>query len=132
MDSLANFCAPNGDLDEGLFYRACASPRFHTAKVNSCLATSREARLLYLQKLPRRSPLLRTICIEFPGVGKLFHNVAIGETRAAAAMPGIAATGCGVHCFAAHASINSPLRCWVLDGERFRLQNVVSLALILR
>ena len=32
MDSLANFCTPNGDFDERLFYRACASPRFYTAK----------------------------------------------------------------------------------------------------
>jgi hypothetical protein len=31
-DSLANFCAPNGDLEEQLFYRACASPHFYTAK----------------------------------------------------------------------------------------------------
>ena len=31
------------------------------AAVNSCLAASQEARLLYLQKLPRQSPLLRTV-----------------------------------------------------------------------
>jgi hypothetical protein len=29
--------------------------------VNSCLAASQEARLLDFQKLPRRSPLLRTV-----------------------------------------------------------------------
>ena len=44
--------------------------------VNSHLAASQEARLLYFQKLPRQSPLLRTVCIEFPCVGNLFHNVA--------------------------------------------------------
>jgi len=47
-------------------------------------------------------------------------------------MTGVSAACCGVHCFAAHDSINSLLRCWGLDGERFRLQNVVSLALTLR
>ncbi len=35
-----------------------------------------EARLLYLQKLPRQSLLSRTICMEFPRLGKLFHNIA--------------------------------------------------------
>jgi hypothetical protein len=47
-------------------------------------------------------------------------------------MTGIAAACCGVHFFAAHASINSPLQCWVLDGEWCRLQNVDSLAFTLR
>ncbi len=44
--------------------------------VNSRLAASQEARLLFLQKLPRRSSLLRTVCIEFPGVGNLLYNIA--------------------------------------------------------
>jgi hypothetical protein len=35
LDALANFCTLNGDLDERLFYRACASPRFYTAKTQS-------------------------------------------------------------------------------------------------
>jgi len=56
----------------------------------------------------------------------------MGEARAAAALTGVAAARCGVHCFAAPASVNSPLQCWVLDGEWRRLQNVVSLALTLR
>ena len=30
---------------------------------------------------------------------------------------GISAACFGVHCFAAHAIVNSPLHCWVLDGE---------------
>ncbi len=55
-----------------------------------------------------------------------------GAARAGAAMPEIAAARCAVHCFAAHASINSPLPCGVLDGEWRRLQNVDSLALTLR
>ena len=37
-----------------------------------------------------------------------------------------------VHFFAAHAIVNSPLQCWVLDGQWRRLQNVNSLALTLR
>jgi hypothetical protein len=75
---------------------------------------------------------LRTICIEVPRLGKLFHNVGISEAPADAIMTGISAAGCGVHFFAAHASINSPLQCWVLDGEWRRFQNVASLALTLR
>ncbi len=51
-------------------------PTFATQSVNSCLAASQEPRLLYLQKLPRRSPLLRTICIEFPSLGNLLHKYA--------------------------------------------------------
>ena len=47
-----------------------------TLWVNSRLAASQEARLLYLQKLPRQSPLLRTVCIEFPRIGKLLHKPA--------------------------------------------------------
>ena len=35
VDSLANFCAPNGDLDERLFYRAWVLPGFYTAKTPS-------------------------------------------------------------------------------------------------
>ncbi len=45
-------------------------------RVNSCLAASQEARLLYLQKLPRRWPLLRTVCIKFPRLGNLVHKPA--------------------------------------------------------
>jgi hypothetical protein len=47
-------------------------------------------------------------------------------------MTGVAAACFGVHCFAARAIINSPLQCWVLEGEWCRLQNVASLALTLR
>ena len=47
-------------------------------------------------------------------------------------MTGFSAAGFAVYCFAAHASVNSPLQCWVLDGEWCRLQNVESLALTLR
>ena len=47
-------------------------------------------------------------------------------------MTGVSATGFGVHFFAAHAIVNSPLQCWVLDGEWRWLQNVGSLALTLR
>lgn len=34
---------------------------------------------------------------------------------------GVFAPWFGVHCFAANASVNSPLRCWALDGECERL-----------
>jgi hypothetical protein len=47
-------------------------------------------------------------------------------------MTAVFAAGFGVHCFAARALVNSPLQCWVLDGEWCRLQNVDSLALTLR
>jgi hypothetical protein len=49
-----------------------------------------------------------------------------------AAMTGVSAACFGVHCFAARAIVNSPLQCWVLDGERCRLQNLDSRALTLR
>ena len=52
------------------------STTFSTVSVNSRLAASQEARLLYLQKLPRQPLLLGTICIEFPRLGNLFHDVA--------------------------------------------------------
>jgi hypothetical protein len=44
----------------------------------------------------------------------------------------VSAARFGVHRFAAHASVNSPLERWVLEGEWCRLQNVVPLALTLR
>lgn len=52
------------------------STTFSTVSVNSRLAASQEARLLYLQKLPRRWPLLRTVCIKFPRLGNLVHKPA--------------------------------------------------------
>ncbi len=51
----------------------------------------------------------------------MFHIPTRGAARAEAATAGVAAAGCGVHCFAARASVNSPLQCWALAAECERL-----------
>jgi hypothetical protein len=56
----------------------------------------------------------------------MFHIPFLCERRAKRAMTRVSDARFGVHFFAANAIINSPLHCWVLDGERARLWKSLS------
>jgi len=47
----------------------------------------------------------------------MFHISTISAERAAATMTRLSAARFVVHCFAAHASVNSALHCWALAAE---------------
>jgi len=63
----------------------------------------------------------QTIRIKQFVCSNMFQNPKLCAERNEHGMAGVSAARFAVHCFAANASLNSPLHCSVLDGARARL-----------